>query len=148
MSKPSTPPRFVMLLNRAQRVVQRWVETRPEAWDGATSAQAAMLFFLAARDGAAIGEIAQALQVAPAAVTNLSKRMEAAGLVERVADADDGRLTRLRLSRDGQRAKDQATEVLALLNARLNEGFSAAELATVARWLNQAVALENDITPR
>lgn len=148
MSKPPAQPRFVMLLNRAQRVVQRWVETRPEAWDGVSSAQAAMLFFLASRDGAAIGEIAQALQVAPAAVTNLSKRMEALELIERVADADDGRLTRLRLTSDGKRAKDQATLVLADLNARLSDGFSKDELATVARWLAQAVALENEIISR
>ncbi len=148
MNKARNPPRFVMLLNRAQRVVQRWIETRPAAWDGVSSAQAGMLFFLASRDGAAIGEIAQALQVAPAAVTNLSKRMEAANLVERFADADDGRLTRLRLSKDGKRAKDQATEVLEELNTRLSDGFSQEELATVARWLAQVVELENDIASR
>lgn len=148
MNKAHNPPRFVMLLNRAQRVVQRWIETRPAAWDGVSSAQAGMLFFLASRDGAAIGEIAQALQVAPAAVTNLSKRMEAANLVERFADADDGRLTRLRLSKDGKRAKDQATEVLEELNTRLSDGFSQEELATVARWLAQVVELENDIASR
>jgi DNA-binding MarR family transcriptional regulator len=148
MSGPRNPPRFVMLLNRAQRAVQRWIETRPGAWDGASSAQAGMLFFLASRNGAVIGEIAQALQVAPAAVTNLSKRMEAANLVERFADADDGRLTRLRLSPDGQRAKDKATKVLEDLNARLSDGFSPDELATVARWLAHVVELENDIAPR
>ena len=148
MNQARTPPRFVMLLNRAQRVVQRWIETRPEAWDGVSSAQVGILFFLASRDGAPIGEIAQALQVAPAAVTNLSKRMEAAKLVERFADADDGRLTRLRLSKDGKRAKDRATEVLEQLNARLSDGFSPDELATVARWLAQVVELENDIASR
>ncbi|WP_426177247.1 MarR family winged helix-turn-helix transcriptional regulator [Massilia sp. TWR1-2-2] len=130
-----------MLLNRAQRVVQRWIETRPGAWDGVSSAQVGMLFLLAKRDGAPIGEIAQALQVAPAAATNLSKRMEAANLVERFADADDGRLTRLRLSPDGQRARDQATKVLENLNARLSDGFSPDELATVARWLAHVVEL-------
>jgi DNA-binding MarR family transcriptional regulator len=148
MSKVRNPPRFVMLLNRAQRVVQRWIETRPEAWDGVSSAQVGMLFFLAKRDGAPIGEIAQALQVAPAAVTNLSKRMEAANLVERFADADDGRLTRLRLSPSGQRARDQATKVLEDLNARLSDGFSPDELATVARWLAHVVEMENDISAR
>jgi DNA-binding MarR family transcriptional regulator len=137
-----------MLLNRAQRVVQRWIETRPEARDGVSSAQVGMLFFLAKRDGAPIGEIAQALQVAPAAVTNLSKRMEAENLVERFADADDGRLTRLRLSPDGQRARDQATKVLEDLNARLSDGFSPDELATVARWLARVVELENDTASR
>jgi DNA-binding MarR family transcriptional regulator len=135
------PPRFVYLVNRAQRAMQRWIETRPEAWEGASSAQAGLLFLLAAREDAAIGEIAQVLDVAPAAVTNLSKRMQAAGLVERVADAQDARLTRLRLSGAGREASRQATLALADLNKRLCSGFTPEELAVVARWLDQAAKL-------
>lgn len=136
-------PRFVFLLNRAQRVLQRWIETRPEGWEGISSAQAAVLFILGARGSAAIGEIAAELKVAPAAVTNLSKRMQAAGLIERVADEQDARMTRLRLTPAGARAGDTARVVLAGLNARLTEGFSKEELATVARWLERVAELEN-----
>lgn len=136
-------PRFVFLLNRAQRILQRWVETRPEGWEGISSAQAAVLFILGARGSAAIGEIAAELKVAPAAVTNLSKRMQAAGLVERVADEQDARMTRLRLTPAGARAGDTARAVLAGLNARLTEGFSTEELATVARWLERVAELED-----
>ena len=132
------PPRFVFLVNRAQRAVGRWIERRPEAWDGISPAQVGLLFLLAARDEAPIGEIAQALAVAPAAVTNLSKRMQAADLVERVADAHDGRLTRLRLTPAGVAASAQAHVVLDQLNARLLRGFTAEEQAVVARWLNHA----------
>ena len=31
------PPRFVALVNRAQRAMQRWIEGRPEAWEGASA---------------------------------------------------------------------------------------------------------------
>jgi DNA-binding MarR family transcriptional regulator len=140
----SKPPRFVLLLNRAQRVLQRWIETRPQAWEGISSAQAGLLFFLASRDQAAVGEIAQVLQVAPAAVTNLSKRMEAAHLIERSSDARDGRITRLRLTPTGKRASVQADTVLKDLNRRLSDGFSADELATVARWLTHVCQLEGN----
>lgn len=132
------PPRFVFLINRAQKAIARWIEGRPEAWEGISGAQAGLLFVLAARDEAAIGEIAQALDVAPAAVTNLSKRMQAAGLVERVGDAFDARLTRLRLTAAGREAGDRARAVLAQLNARLTEGFSEDELQVVARWLEHS----------
>ena len=132
------PPRFVHLVNRAQRSLQRWIEGRPEAWEGASAAQAGLLFLLTAREDAPIGEIAQALDVAPAAVTNLSKRMQAAGLVERVADAYHARLTRLRLSDEGRAASRQASLALADLNKRLCAGFTPDELALVARWLEQA----------
>lgn len=142
MSAQRARPRLVFLLNRAQRALQRWVETRPQAWDGASSAQAGLLFFLASRNQATVGEIATALAVAPAAVTNLSKRMEAALLVERVSDAHDGRLTRLQLTAAGAQASVQAGAVLKELNVRLADGFSAAELDTVARWLAHVAQLE------
>ena len=143
MSGPR-PPRFVFLLNRAQRVLQRWVETRPQAWEGVSSAQAGVLFLLAARGTATIGEIAAELKVAPAAVTNLSKRMQAAGLVERMADEHDARLTRLRMTPAGEQAGATAREALAELNQRITRGFSHAELAVVARWLEQVAELEAD----
>ncbi|MGX9220584.1 MarR family winged helix-turn-helix transcriptional regulator [Massilia varians] len=135
-------PRFVQLLNRAQRALQRWIEARPESWEGISAAQVGLLFVLRARGDAAVGEIATELGVAPAAVTNLSKRMQAAGMVERVADAHDARLTRLRMTGSGREAGTRAGEVLVELNARLADGFTPEELQTVARWLAQAAALE------
>ena len=144
MNKASKPPRLVFLLNRAQRMLQRWTETRHEAWEGISSAQVALLFMLSSRDQATIGEIAQELQVAPAAVTNLSKRMEARGMIERVADANDGRVTRLRLTQSGEQASARSGVVLKELNKQLGEGFSADELATVARWLTHVSQLKLD----
>lgn len=145
MSKPTSPPRFaprfVFLLNRAQRALQRWIETRPGAWDGASAAQVGLLFFLQSRPNAKIGEIAAGLDVAPAAVTNLSKRMQAAELVERVGDEHDARMTRLRLTTSGERASLQARQALQELNGHLQSGFTEAELAVVARWLEQAGTL-------
>lgn len=142
MSQGASHPRFVFLLNRAHRAVQRWVETRPGTWDGVSSAQAGLLFFLQSRRNAAIGEIAAALQVAPAAVTNLSKRMQAADLIERVGDEGDARITRLRLTAAGEQASLQAQHALQELNTHLKSGFTDAELAVVARWLAQAAALD------
>lgn len=146
MTAAKSPPRFAFLLNRAQKVLQRWIETRPEAWDGISSAQVGLLFFLASRqEPATVGDIAKGLQVAPAAVTNLSKRMQAAGLIARVGDDADGRVTRVRLTASGQDASRQAHAVLQALNARLTAGFAPDELAIVARWLTQVVALERDL---
>jgi len=135
MSKEVKSPRFVFLLNQAQRRLQRWTETRPGTWEGISTAQVGLLFLLASRNQATIGEIAHTLQVAPAATTNLSKRMEAAGLIERIADQDDGRVTRLRLTPAGEEASVRSKEMLKQLNERISDGFSSDELAIVARWL-------------
>lgn len=146
MTATRKPPRFVLLLNRAQKILQRWIETRPEAWDGISSAQAGLLFLLASRgEAATVGELAKGLQVAPAAVTNLSKRMQAADLIERVDDTADGRVTRVRLTAHGEQASRQAHAVLQQLNARLTAGFTADELDVVARWLAQVAELERDL---
>ncbi|MDY0964396.1 MULTISPECIES: MarR family winged helix-turn-helix transcriptional regulator [Massilia] len=136
MSKQVKSPRFVFLLNQAQRRLQRWTETRPGTWEGISTAQVGLLFLLASRNQATVGDIAQALQVAPAATTNLSKRMEASGLIERIADHDDGRVTRLRLTQAGAEASAQSSEMLKELNLRISDGFSDEELAVVARWLS------------
>jgi len=142
MSKEAKSPRFVFLVNQAYRKLQRWTETRPGTWEGISTAQVGLLFLLASRNQATIGEIAQALQVAPAATTNLSKRMEAAGLIERIADQDDGRVTRLRLTQSGEDASAKSREMLKELNKRISDGFSNEELATVARWLSHVSDLE------
>ena len=135
------PPRFVFLISRAQKAIARWIERRDEAWEGISPAQVGLLFVLAGRDEAAIGEIAQALGVAPAAVTNLSKRMQAASLIERVADDDDARMTRLRLTAAGLDASVRAKAVLAELNERLAAGFSVEEQQVVARWLEHSARI-------
>jgi len=142
MSKEGQSPRFVFLLNQAQRRLQRWTETRPGTWEGISTAQVGLLFLLASRNQATIGEIAQALQVAPAATTNLSKRMEAAGLVERIADDGDRRVTRLRLTQAGELASGQSREMLKELNQRISDGFSSEDLAIVARWLSHVSDLD------
>ncbi len=146
MTAARKPPRFVFLLNRAQKVLQRWIETRPQAWDGISSAQAGLLFLLASRrEPATVGDIAKGLQVAPSAVTNLSKRMQAANLIERVDDDVDKRITRVRLTVQGEDASRQAHAVLQDLNARLTAGFTPDELDVVARWLAQVADLERDL---
>jgi DNA-binding MarR family transcriptional regulator len=64
---------------------------------GMTRAQWALLMRLARNPGLSQKEIADLLEVEPISVARLVDRMEAAGLVERRADADDRRIWRLHL---------------------------------------------------
>jgi DNA-binding MarR family transcriptional regulator len=74
--------------------------------------------------------------------------MEAARLVERCTDPQDSRITRLRLTPGGEYASIQARTVLGDLNEQLTKGFTADELATVARRLTQCAnsASTNDVS--
>jgi DNA-binding MarR family transcriptional regulator len=61
--------------------------------------------------------------------------MVEAGLIEKRADPDDGRASRLWLTAMGRKALARTKVGVAELNARLTEGFSDAEIDIVSRWL-------------
>lgn len=133
--------RLIFLLNRAQRSVQRRIESQPGRWNGITAAQVGLLFLLAGSRRCTVGEVAFELKVAPAAVTGLSKRMSDAGLVLRMQDEADGRLTRLALTAEGERCLLIAKASLIGMNAQLHEGFSDSELQVVGRWLDHVASI-------
>ena len=133
----TTPPdrRLVFLLNVAHRRVQRYVEAKMAAKGGLTAAQSGALFVLGQRDGALIGEVAEALDLAPSAMTGLIDRMARAELVERRPDPKDGRAFRLHLTPHGEAAREEAKSGVEGLNAHLTDGFTDDEIAVVSRWL-------------
>ena len=135
MTAPANP-RLMFLLSAASRRVQRWIEAETAGKGGLTAAQAGVLFYLGRDDGALIGEVAEALDAAPSAMTGLIDRMERAGLVERRADPTDGRAQRIYMTDAGRAAREAAKAGLSTVNARLTEGFSEAEVETIARWLS------------
>lgn len=134
---PAAPPsrRLFFLLSAGARRVQRWVDGELAGMGGLTQAQSGLLFFLGKDGGALIGEAAEALDVAPSAMTGLVDRMARTGLVERRPDAADGRSHRLYLTEAGRAARTTALAGLKDLNATLTEGFTEAEVDAIDRWL-------------
>jgi DNA-binding MarR family transcriptional regulator len=130
----ATDHRLIFLLTAGARRLQRFIET-DLADSGLTAAQSGVLFHLGRHDGALIGDVAAALDIVPSAMTGLIDRMARAGLVERRADEGDGRASRVFLTPAGQALRRTAAQRAARLNDRLADGFTAAELDTVARWL-------------
>lgn len=136
----SEPPVFYTLLKTAQKRVERWIEAEAEQIEGLSAAQAGLVLYLGKYDGAAIGDAAEALDVAPSAMTGLVDRMTRAGFVERRPDPRDGRGQRLHLTGQGWSARNEAVRLLFELNERMAEGLSAEEGAIVARWLESITA--------
>jgi DNA-binding MarR family transcriptional regulator len=124
--------RFIYLLSVAQRRVQQW---STDERSGVTSSQSGVLFLLGAKDGALIGDVAKALGVGPSGISGLVDRMEAAGLLRRTPDPQDGRAVRLELTDHGWAVREETKARAAVINERLVEGFSDQELDIVARWL-------------
>lgn len=140
-------PRLIFLLNSAQRHLQQWIAQQTEAasrqgQQAPTPAQSGALFALAKADGAAMGELAQALDLAPSAVSGLIQRMEALDWVARHPCPEDGRTQRVWLRPAGQTLLPLLRQATTRINARLTEGFTEAELQTVARWLTHVQQLD------
>jgi len=106
---------LIRLLTRAQKLLRTASDAAMQE-HGVRIGQNLVLEVLWASDGLSPGELASRLNVSTPTVVNTASRMEAAGLLERRRDPDDGRLVRLYLTAKGraaQRPIEQARQRLA-----------------------------------
>jgi len=85
------------LLSRVCRLSRERLRLKMEAI-GLHRGQGFVLSYLWHNDGVPSARIARALRISPATVTNMIKRMERGGLIERRPDPDDQRVVRIYLS--------------------------------------------------
>ena len=93
------------------RRFQRWSEDQAQA-EGLTHVQHQLLVAIKGHPGDAsptVGDLAGYLLLRPHSTVELVDRAEAAGLVERVPDPDDGRVVRVRLTKTGDRILHKLT---------------------------------------
>src|SRR4051794_6743061 len=92
-------------LFRAQATVGREL-TAAEVWDELSPSEYGVLYALStAPHGLRITELRDDVLLTQPGISRLIARLEATGLVERVADPDDGRASRVRLTDAGARAQ-------------------------------------------
>jgi DNA-binding MarR family transcriptional regulator len=90
-------------------------------------------------EGLTLSELAGRLVVKPPSVTKLLRTLERAGLAERLADPDDGRIARVYLTRAGRRTLRAAEREWDGAERELLAHLSAAERAALHRLLERAV---------
>lgn len=142
----SKPPRLIYLLNSAQRRLQQFIAAEQDraarAGAGAPSpAQSGVLFVLAREDGATMGRLAQALDLAPSAMSGLVQRMEGQHWVARRASEIDARTQHVWLQPAGRALLPALHKALGRINDALAGPFTPADLQTVARWLEHVQTL-------
>lgn len=108
-------PDYAALLafRTALRRFMHWSEKQAEA-AGLTAAQHQLLLAVKGHEdqrGPTIGEVADYLLLRHHSAVELVNRAQAAGLVERVKDDNDGRVVRLRISPDGERRLATLTQL-------------------------------------
>jgi DNA-binding MarR family transcriptional regulator len=97
--------RALLAFRTALRRFNRWSESQAEQ-AGLTAAQHQLLLAVKGHEdprGPTIGDVAEHLLLRHHSAVELVNRAQAAGLVRREKDADDGRVVRLRLTRTGER---------------------------------------------
>lgn len=79
------------------------------------------------QDGLAQSDLARRMHVRPATITNMVKRMERAGLVERRPDERDRRVSRVYLTEAGRSIREQVQRVWRDLEAQTFAGLNDEE---------------------
>ncbi|MDN4161797.1 MarR family winged helix-turn-helix transcriptional regulator [Nocardioides abyssi] len=170
MSSPPTPGRDPIAEARRQWVAHGWDDAAP-GMAAVTSVMRAQQLLLTQIDGLlrpygltfarfellrllsfaseqrmTMRRAGQRLQVHPTSLTSLAARLAEDGLVQRVANPDDGRSAVLVLTEAGRRLVEEAT---AVLNAEVFEaiGLSRDDVASLVEVLGRFRAGRGDFTP-
>lgn len=104
---------------------------------GVRGGQEFILRCLWEKDGLTPGEIARHWDLATPTVTRAAMRMEAAGLLARRPDPNDGRLVRLYLTERGRRLRTPLVEEMRRLSERTLAGLTREEQADTVRILQR-----------
>jgi DNA-binding MarR family transcriptional regulator len=116
---------------------------REDPATGVPPAQLSALSVLVFGGPRTLGELAAAEQVRPPTMTRIVQGLEAAGLVRRERDAQDGRIHRLTATARGrrvmQRGRERRVARLAALLARLSDR-DVARVREAAELVEQALA--------
>jgi DNA-binding MarR family transcriptional regulator len=109
--------------------------TRNLGDSGLYAGQDGVILALAEEDGLPAGSLAQKLGVKAPTITRTIGRMEAQGFVERRADAEDARLTKVYLTDSGRNTVARINASSAACDALATRGFSDKEIRTAVRLL-------------
>jgi DNA-binding MarR family transcriptional regulator len=100
-----------------------------------TGAQYAALSVLR-RDPALSGaDLARACNTTPQAMNGVLATLSRSGLIDRRPHPTHGRILQVSLTAEGARRLESATPAVRSLEACIDEGFTAEEIATVKAWL-------------
>jgi DNA-binding MarR family transcriptional regulator len=104
---------------------------------GLYAAQPHLLRILWKQDGRSQNDFVEKLHLQPATISNILKRMEHSGLITRVKDTQDHRITRVYLTDKGHSVEAECKEVFETIKKRWFKGFTMEEKILLKRLLLQ-----------
>ncbi len=131
------------------KALQRWNELLYAAFEArgypeVRAAYGSILLPLFEEEGLTMGELARRARLSKQTLTTLIRDMRSAGLVRRIRDAADARAYRIYLSGRAQKFKPVAEEVLAELDAAVEELLSPQARVDLERSLIALIILGQD----
>lgn len=99
-----------------------------------------ILMALWEQEGRTHSELAEALHVQPATISNALKRMERAGFVARRPDPADQRVSRVYLTDAGRAVRDAVEQLWRDMEAQTFAGFSPEDHAALRDYLRRIIA--------
>lgn len=94
-----------------------------------------MLFALVEKDGQSQRELAERIKIKPATITVMISRMEKVGLVERKADLEDQRVSRVYIKEKGKEVCEQVKSIVNNLEKGCFENFTQEEQELLKKLL-------------
>lgn len=107
---------------------------------GLTAPQRLAVRFIGQQPGLAPGALAELLHLDPGTVSGIVKRLEGAGLINRVRNGGDTRRLLLTLTPKGQALNRRRKGTVEAAVRRTLDGTSSADVATASRLLRQLAA--------
>jgi DNA-binding MarR family transcriptional regulator len=127
------------LLNRSARLMANELAERLRP-AGVAIGQWSVLLFLWARDGLSQAELSRLVAIEPPTMVRTIDRMVRDGLVTRMPDSADGRLSRIHLTERGRSLRDELVPLAKAVNDATLQRLTASEGRTLRRLLKKVLA--------
>jgi MarR family transcriptional regulator, organic hydroperoxide resistance regulator len=132
-------PLLFLAFKRAHHALSTHASAVVGAAVGTPGAQVAALVQLDREDGIMIRELGARLGLESAGTTGLVARLERQGLARRTPEKRDRRAVRIHITPKGRRTVERAAPILGELSRQMTEGFTAAQVAVVRRFLDHVL---------
>lgn len=139
MTEWSAQENLGYLLNRSARLMANELAERLRP-AGVAIGQWSVLLFLWAHDGLSQAELSRLVAIEPPTMVRTIDRMVRDGLVTRMPDSADGRLSRIHLTARGRSLRDELVPLAMAVNDAILQRLTASEGRTLRRLLTKVLA--------
>jgi DNA-binding MarR family transcriptional regulator len=135
---------LIMRLAKLQFQYMRLQMDRLDLYPG----QPQLLLALKAHEHVSQRELARVLEITPATLTVMLRRMDGKQLISRTGDAQDLRITRLQLTEKGREKVAEIETVIRQTNEKLDALFDAQQLAVIRETIGRVCDHLSEVTQR